>query len=99
MDRELFVKNVKRFCRAKGVAPTVACRESGAGSSFMTGIKNGNIPSIEKVELLANYLDCTVNDLLGTPNGKDPLREWWNSLPEETKKSFLYLSGAPEDLI
>ena len=98
MDRELFVKNVKRYCKEKGIAPTVACKESGAGIMFMTNLKKGQIPSIERVELLAEYLGCTVNDLLGTPNGKDPLREWWNSLPEETKKAILALAKGPEDL-
>lgn len=98
MDINIFVQNVKKFCKAKGVPPTIACAESGAGKNLLNSVSKGHIPSIESVENLAEYLGCTVNDLLGTPSGKDPLREWWNSLPEETKKAILALAKGPEDL-
>ena len=61
MDKEIFVKNVKKYCVAKGVKPTVACRESGVGTSFLTDIKRGQTPSVGRVQLLAQYLDCTVS--------------------------------------
>lgn len=65
MDRELFVQNIKERCRAKGVKPTVACRESGVGVSFINDIERGQTPSVAKVQMLAQYLGCTVSDLLG----------------------------------
>ena len=65
MDRELFVQNIKYYCTLKGVKPTVACRESGVGTSFIPDFKKGKTPSIAKVQLLAQYLGCTVSDLLG----------------------------------
>lgn len=76
MDRELFVQNIKDRCRAKGVKPTVACREAGVGTSFITDINKGKTPSVAKVQMLAQYLDCTVSDLLGEdPTPPDPVRE------------------------
>lgn len=48
-----------------GVTPTVACKDSGAGKSLISNMKNGEIPSILRVELLANYLGCTISDLTG----------------------------------
>ena len=65
MDKELFVQNIKERCRAKGVKPTVACREAGVGVSFINDIERGQTPSVAKVQLLAQYLGCTVSDLLG----------------------------------
>ena len=66
MDKELFVKNVEKICGEKGIKPTVACVESGAGRNFLVQIKGrGSVPSVEKVQLLAQYLGCTVSDLLG----------------------------------
>ena len=65
MDRELFVQNIERYCAQKGVKPTNACRDSGVGTSFVTDIKRGKTPSVAKVQLLAQYLGCTVSDLLG----------------------------------
>lgn len=69
MDRELFVQNIERWCKSKGVPPTVACRESGAGNSFLVNVKRGQTPSVANVQLLAQYLGCTVSDLLGEETG------------------------------
>ena len=65
MDRELFVQNIERYCALAGIKPTNACKESGVGSSFLTDIKRGQTPSVAKVQQLAQYLGCTVSDLLG----------------------------------
>ena len=66
MDKELFVQNVKKYCAAKGVKPTNACRESGAGINLINKMESrGSIPSVEKVQLLAQYLGITTSELLG----------------------------------
>lgn len=66
MDREQFVRNIKFFCDLKGVKPTVACREAGVGTSFINNVEaRGQTPSVEKVQMLAQYLGVTVSDLLG----------------------------------
>lgn len=97
MDKDIFVENVKLFAFKKGVAPTVACRESGVGTSFIPDIKRGQTPSVKKVQLLASYLGVTTSELLGevtpTLNDKrlaptkesepldDELIRLWSSLP------------------
>lgn len=65
LDNEIFVRNVEMRCKQKGVAPTVACRDSGAGKDFLTNMKKGQSPSLGKAQQLAQYLGCTVSDLLG----------------------------------
>lgn len=66
MDKQLFVQNVKMYCQLRGVKPTVACRESGVGTSFINNIEaRGQVPSVEKVQLLAQYLGVTTSELLG----------------------------------
>ena len=65
MNSEIFVRNVEIRCKQKGVPPTVACRESGAGKDFLTNLKKGQSPSLGKAQQLAQYLGCTVSDLLG----------------------------------
>lgn len=66
MDMEIFVQNVKKYCALRGIKPTVACRESGVSTSFLTNIESkGSIPSVEKVQLLAQYLDVSTSELLG----------------------------------
>lgn len=71
MNVELFEKNIRKYSALKGVSPTVACIESGAGKNLLGQLKGrGSIPSVERVQLLAQYLGCTVSDLLGEENVK-----------------------------
>ncbi|MBM6926933.1 helix-turn-helix domain-containing protein [Pseudoflavonifractor phocaeensis] len=70
MDAKEFVQNIKLLCDRKGVKPTVACKESGAGKDLINQIeRRGSMPSIEKVQLLADYLGVTTSELLGEVSG------------------------------
>ena len=82
MDKEKFVQNVKYYCGKKGVKPTVALAESGAGKNLLGQLTGrGSYPSVERVQMLAQYLDCTVSDLLGEdPAPPDPVREEFTRL-------------------
>lgn len=97
MERELFVQNIKERCRAKGVKPTAACRESGVGVSFINDIERGQTPSVAKVQMLAQYLGCTVSDLLGEdPTPPDPVRQEFIRLlddmtAEQQNELFAYM--------
>lgn len=92
-------KNIKIYCALKGVKPTVACRESGVGTSFISDINRGQIPSVAKVQQLAQYLGCTVSDLLGEtkaadqPAGsQDMFMALYKSLPPDRQlKAYLEL--------
>lgn len=65
MDRVLFVQNIKEMCQQRNIAPTVACRESGVGTSFINDIERGKTPSVAKVQQFATYLGVTTSELLG----------------------------------
>lgn len=75
MNADAFVQNVKFYCEKKGVAPTVACRDSGAGKSLMSQVAQGIVPSVAKVQLLAQYLGVTTSDLLGEQKESSPPSE------------------------
>ena len=75
MDKQIFVQNIKMYCGQKGIKPTVACRDSGVGTSFINNIEaRGQVPSVEKVQMLASYLGVTTSELLGEelPRGPNP---------------------------
>lgn len=101
MDKDIFVEKVRSYCEAKGVKPTVACRESGVGTSFLPDVARGRTPSVGKVQMLAQYLGCTVSDLLGETSGQaapalDPLtaeaaRIFAALLPENRGKAIAFL--------
>lgn len=88
MERELFVQNIKEYCRARGVKPTVACRESGVGVSFINDIERGKTPSVAKVQMLAQYLGCTVSDLLGEGENAKAAALEGSGLSEEFARIF-----------
>lgn len=77
MNVERFVENVRKYCALANTKPTVACENSGAGKNMLTNLsKRGIVPSVERVQMLAQYLGCTVSDLLGEdPAPTDPVRE------------------------
>lgn len=76
MNKELFVQNVKKACKRKGIKPTVACYSSGVGRSFINNIEaRGQVPSVEKVQMLAAYLGVTTSELLGEEKKPTPVAE------------------------
>jgi transcriptional regulator with XRE-family HTH domain len=88
------------YCQLRGVKPTVACRESGVGTSFINNIEaRGQVPSVEKVQLLAQYLGVTTSELLGETGPKNLaiqdqpyLVMRYNSLsPEEQEKVMTFI--------
>ena len=84
MDKALFVQNIKDVCKTKDIKPTVACRESGVGTSFINNIEaRGQIPSVEKVQMLAAYLGVTTSELLGEEKEPAPMAEGEPVYPPE----------------
>lgn len=98
MDHQKIVENIQRICREKGTTPTAAGEASGAGKSLVSHLKKrGVVPSIEKFQLLAQYLGVTVSELLGEEppvpgDGDGPAPEFvrlYERLSEEEKISIV----------
>lgn len=84
MDIEKVVENIQRVCKERGITPTVACRESGAGQNMVSYMKKqGIIPSVEKMSKLAAYLGITTSELLGEEKGPAPVAEGEPIYPPE----------------
>lgn len=64
MDLSIIVERVEKLCLEKSIDKRIYTK-SGAGKDFMSNIKKGSAPSVEKVFAVANYLDCSVDYLLG----------------------------------
>ncbi len=91
MDKVLFVQNVKQACKAKGIKPTAACLNSGVGRSFINNIEaRGQVPSVEKVQMLASYLGVTTSELLGEEKGPPLVSE--DVLPGLSELTSIYTS-------
>lgn len=98
MDKAIFVQNVKKYCAKNGIKPTVACRESGAGVNLISQMENrGTVPSIERVQLLAEYLGVTVSDLLGEK--KEPIPVSGDGRTREFIELFSMLTATEQALV
>lgn len=98
MDKDFFVQKVKLLCLQKGIKPTNACKESGVGGSFLSDINRGQVPSVAKVQMLAEYLGVTVSELLGetisskTPScAPDILVKFQQLTPENQKEVLAFI--------
>lgn len=74
MDIEKVVQNIQYVCREKGTTPTAVGKESGAGKDLVSLMKTrGSWPSTEKIIQMADYLDVSLDYLLGrTDEKKEP---------------------------
>lgn len=97
MDAQVFVQNIKYYCNLKGIKPTVACRESGVGSSFINNLERGQTPSVAKVQMLADYLGVTTSQLLGEK--RTPADQPANGREEEFMQLFGQLTEDQQQLV
>lgn len=97
MDKQLFVQNIKMYCQLRGIKPTIACRESGAGADLINQLeRRGSVPSVERVQALAKYLGVTTSELLGEVGPKNLaiqdqpyLVMRYNSLPPKVQEEVM----------
>lgn len=97
MDKDFFVQKVKFLCLQKGIKPTNACKESGVGGSFLSDINRGQVPSVAKVQMLAEYLGVTTSDLLGEKIS--PVGLPANGREEEFAQLFSQLTPDQQELV
>lgn len=62
MFTEIFVK----FIQAKGITPYRIAKETGISQGLMNEYKSGKkLPTLQNITKIADYLDCSVDYLLG----------------------------------
>lgn len=99
MDKELFVQKVKMICLQKGIKPTNACKESGVGGSFINDIERGRIPSVAKVQMLADYLGVTTSELLGEKTEPTVQDDGLTEGERALMKQFRQLTPEQQDMV
>lgn len=61
----ILIANIQKYSFAKGLTPAEACRNAGIGDRLLITMRNGSVPSVERIAKLAKYLDVTSSDLIG----------------------------------
>lgn len=86
------ISNIRKYCAARDVKPTIACVAAGVGRSFVSDIDRGRTPSVASVAALAAYLGVSTSDLVGdakTPADLAPLADAWAELNEEGRERLV----------
>ena len=92
MDKDLMIYNIRKYCAARNMKPTIACTAAGVGRSFVSNIARGQTPSVAAVADLAAFLGVSVSDLVGdakTPAELAPLADAWAELNDEGRAALI----------
>lgn len=65
MDAKVLKENVEMLVNQRNETKTKALINSGVGKDFFANLNKGQAPSIEKIISLADYLEVSIDDLLG----------------------------------
>ena len=100
----MFWDNFQRICKEKGESPNGVCREIGLSNAVATHWKNGTLPKADVLVKIAEYLDVSVDYLLGVQKKSVPDDEVRNALIDKViqmsdsqAKSFLALLESMEE--
>lgn len=88
----MFKRNFERMCTQKGVAPSTVMRQCGMAAATYSCWTEDTIPRQSTVKKLADYLGCTIDDLLA--DEPIPKKE---TLPAEAGSAdIIDLDGVPD---
>ena len=99
MDKDILISNIRKYCEARNVKPTIACVAAGVGRSYVSSIARGQTPSVASVSDLAAYLGVSTSDLVGdaaVPADLAPLADAWAELNDEGRERLIQYA---EDLV
>lgn len=71
MDTLQVADRIKHICKSKKVTIKIMLESCNINRNFMYDLKNERIPSSDKLELIADYLDCSVDYLLCRTDNPD----------------------------
>ena len=71
INKEILLSRIEELCQKKGIKPTTAYIESGAGKNFKSNMKYAE-PTLGKISLIASYLEVSVDYLTGKTNERTP---------------------------
>ena len=71
INKELLLLRIEKLCEEKGIKPTTAYIESGAGKNFKSNMNYAE-PTLGKISLLASYFGVSVSYLIGETDDPTP---------------------------
>lgn len=81
-DTSTIKNRISSLCDKNKIDEKKAMVESGAGRNAFDNIKNGKVPSVMKIEQIADYFGVSVDYLLGREKIIAPIKTNWSNLTE-----------------
>lgn len=79
----MFGENLKKIMSEKGLSVTKVSQLSGVGKSSISQYLSGkNIPTSERIKVLADAIGCTVEELIDTPTVKTVVEQTGSNTEE-----------------
>lgn len=75
----LLKSNVEELVNQRGESKTKVFINSGVGKDFFSNLNKGQIPSVEKIMSLADYLEVSTDYLLGRTDNKNGYNNSFNN--------------------
>lgn len=91
------LNNIDKLCKSKNITVAEMLRECGLNKSTVNSMKNGSLPTTDKLMAISNYFGVSLDYLLGNnPPKAEPIAPdveamlaAFGSLSEENKKKVL----------
>ena len=58
-------KNIRAECQKRNIALEALCKRSGISPAIIYNMRNGFLPSIDKITAIAEYCGVSVDNLIG----------------------------------
>lgn len=104
LSAEQIYQSIENIVKAKGTNDTKMLANAGLKKNVMTNIKNGSMPSIDKIAAIADVLDVSIDDLIGRNKKSAPDNSSRNALiekviqmPDAKASILLALLESPEE--
>lgn len=85
---DALISNIQHLADELGINTNTALLQSGAGKNFISNIRQGSVPSAEKVVQLADYFGVSTDYLLGRTDSKEPPEAGGGPLRAELLDNF-----------
>ena len=65
MDLQITIERIKSQCRKQNISINEMLLSCGLTKNIVDNMKKGSVPSIDKISIIADRLDCTIDYLVG----------------------------------
>lgn len=71
MNTQIIISRISELCKEKSISINQMLKETNLNKSLVDNLKKGSIPSIDKIEGVADYFNVSIDYILGKSDQKE----------------------------